>query len=1133
MQNKQIRKRTFFLILMMLALTSFSLFSQQTSVTIGYVTIDHTTENAEHEAALEFLEECEKYEVTPIEISSIGDVDLQKFDALWIHTSDSTMNPSELLSEDGVKNVVEYLEDGGGLLLTLEGMRFLSDLGIESNPPNVHHLEIEKSEIGRYGVHAFRSHPLFEGLHGGAALYKPYINTTLRLLGYFEDTVPEEGNVFAVGHAYIFLYEQMKLGVEHHVGKGKVVSMGGLMYFADELAEREKLSIVMNNAFEYLASDEQLDEVKFWNYKERVASEFSLDEGETKIGEPKAWDNHMDSPTLTKRFGEEEFFDVTSPRMMVMGDEKSGITELWVHPFMALRKYEVALEYRDQIFKLSDYTPRVEVKPEGFVRTYKFRRAYLKEVITVDPNKPVAVVHYEFRGLFAAKMHIVYNTNFRFMWPYSHTVLGSMEYTFSEGLNATAIKNHSGDFGLVTGSNKEIIEKSCEANVQYDFNDSSCITVPTEHFSIGVKHTFAFDQSGNLDFVIAASDESIEKTVEYYKEAIADPEKVYNDNTEYNRAIANEKLSIKSPDGVFNEGYFWSVIGTDRFYVTTPGIGSSLVAGYGTTERGWDGTHEVSGRPGYAWYFGRDAVWSAFAMLDYGDYEKVKEVLKFLQKYQDVSGKILHELATSGIVHYDASDATPLYVILAGYYLRYSGDEEFIKESWDKIEKAMEFCYSTDTDDDGLIENTGVGHGWVEGGHLYGSHTSTHLAMCWSKALEEAVMMGKVIGEDEFIEQWSDDAKDVREQLNTKFWCADSSFYHFGLMEDGSMMSDVSMMAAVPVYFEQTKDEYGKLVVKRINEYDFTTDWGMRILSEHHEKFHPRGYHYGSVWPLFTGWTALAQYDEGWFSPGFTNIMHNLNNYSIWSLGFIEEVLDGSSYRKRGVCSHQCWSGTMIPMPAIEGMLGLKPNAPEKKLTFAPALPADWEFLTLENMRVGDSFITAEMKKEEGIITYEFIPQTGESATLVFKPYLPAGTEITEVLLDGTPVEFETNKTEKFTQLMLDIPVTKKSKLEIKHSGGIEVLPIVHHPKPNYKSVDMKIVDYGLQEGGTYSVITQGTRLGNSTMEIYHEGYEIASVTNGKVLSTANNISKVQVSFDDAEGSKYLTKEVVLTIESK
>ncbi len=89
------------------------------------------------------------------------------------------------------------------------------------------------------------------------------------------------------------------------------------------------------------------------------------------------------------------------------------------------------------------------------------------------------------------------------------------------------------------------------------------------------------------------------------------------------------------------------------------------MSGYFTTARGWNGGHEESGRPGYAWYFGRDTELTGMALSAIGAYHKVREILVTFGKYQAPEGKIYRELTTSGSVHYDASDATPLYVALA------------------------------------------------------------------------------------------------------------------------------------------------------------------------------------------------------------------------------------------------------------------------------------------------------------------------------------------------------------------------------------------------------------------------------------------------------------------------------------
>ena len=182
---------------------------------------------------------------------------------------------------------------------------------------------------------------------------------------------------------------------------------------------------------------------------------------------------------------------------------------------------------------------------------------------------------------------------------------------------------------------------------------------------------------GSFDVIIASSGEGLTKTLKAYLKALSDPVAVFLESQSHADSILQRSLMFDSPESEFNDGYRWALLATDRFQVNTPGVGSSLAAGYATSDKGWDGQHAVSGRPGYGWYFGRDGAWSGFALLHYGDFEKVRLMLETFQRYQDLNGKIFHELSTSGIVHYDAADATPLYIILSGRYLRHSGDSCF------------------------------------------------------------------------------------------------------------------------------------------------------------------------------------------------------------------------------------------------------------------------------------------------------------------------------------------------------------------------------------------------------------------------------------------------------------------------
>jgi len=187
------------------------------------------------------------------------------------------------------------------------------------------------------------------------------------------------------------------------------------------------------------------------------------------------------------------------------------------------------------------------------------------------------------------------------------------------------------------------------------------------------------------------------------------------------------------------------MMATDRLYFETPGVGNGYVAGINVSgsTTGADFIPFDNGRPGFAWYFGRDYLWMSLSLSLTNQWEKSKENFRLLARYQDDSGKIMHELPTSvellGLDRWKsdfpyflaAADSTPLYIVALKRYLDCSGDVEFLQELWPSIEKAFRWLVTTDYDGDGLIDNF-EGHGWVEGGPLaYNQIAKGHTTFIW------------------------------------------------------------------------------------------------------------------------------------------------------------------------------------------------------------------------------------------------------------------------------------------------------------------------------------------------------------------------------------------------------------------
>ena len=152
--------------------------------------------------------------------------------------------------------------------------------------------------------------------------------------------------------------------------------------------------------------------------------------------------------------------------------------------------------------------------------------------------------------------------------------------------------------------------------------------------------------------------------------------------------------------------------------VSNPFLGTGLVAGYRTSGE--------SARPGFAWFFGRDSLWTSLALNASGDFANTRTALEFVSKFQRDDGKIPHEIAqTASLIPwfkdfpygYASADGTPLYIIAMNDYVTQSGDVTFAKEKWQSLWNAYQFLRST-YDAQGFPQNFGIGHGWVEGGPL-------------------------------------------------------------------------------------------------------------------------------------------------------------------------------------------------------------------------------------------------------------------------------------------------------------------------------------------------------------------------------------------------------------------------------
>lgn len=1092
-------------------------------IKIGFITSGSELSKQEFIKAKELLTQPE-FTVSLFDINKAkSEKDIRKYNIIWIHDIDSTAS-EKLYTQLFLKLLKKYISGGGKVFLSMEAFPLVVKLGLESTKPEIKYISAVDEGYGRkLGLHAFREHPVFEGMHGGAYIWNPHKDQNVRQYGFFSTTIPA-GKVIAVDWSYITLKDSLKILLEYNPGKGKVIAAGSYVYLAQDNYNILNMKMFLRNVLNYLHAPGTAREITYWSYTKKNILPCKDILPSISIPGRVAWEKD-DTPALTARFGSDNFFDAAGQRIVLMGKEKGGIDEIWSHPFMALRDYEAGLIFKnkDTVYWLNDQRPEIEVRPGSFTRIYKFRRAFLKEIITSDPENPSAVVRYEYKGLVPVRIITRFKSNFRYMWPYPEEVLGSIYHLWDSASNSYKLRDSTDKFNCFIGFSRkpyQHIEGRLEGFVKADsfFRGRS-----SSEFIFSALQQFDLSYNDYLDIVISSGQSENNDILNSFTQAMNNPRGVHSRAVSYYRKFQNDKLLITSPDEIFNEGYKWALYGTDKFFVSTPGIGKSLVAGYSTTATGWDGNQKVSGRPGYAWYFGRDGQWSGFALLDYGDFEKVKEIIRTYNNFQDLSGKIYHELTTSGVVHYDAADATPLYVVLTGKYLKHTGDLSFIKEIWPNVKKALDYCYSTDTDGDHLIENTNVGHGWVEGGKLYGTHTTLYLAGCWAACLSEASYIADKLGFPDAAGRYKEEALKVSRIIDDRFWNNKTNFYNEGIYKDGSFLEEPTIQVSVPAYFNVLRKERVFPVLDEYAANGFSADWGTRIVSERSSLFNPRGYHYGSVWPLFTGWTSLAEYKWGKYDQGFTHMMSNLKIYKNFALGYVEEVLNGAEYMHSGVCRHQCWSETMVLQPAIEGVLGFSTDALERRITLSPGFPADWDHCLAENIRSGNNKISMIMRRSGDETIYTFRNEGPDKLQVDFNPAFPKRTVIHSASLDGKQLNYKVQDEIQADVFSASFELGKEAQIKIKHSKGIAVIPLQYSPVEGDSSQGFRLISSFIKDS-LFIIKVEGRANNIEYLKIYAPGLEISNIENAEIAGKDREYYILKVKFET--GDKYSRRDI-------
>jgi glycogen debranching enzyme len=849
--------------------------------------------------------------------------------------------------------------------------------------------------------------------------------------------------------------------------------------------------------------------------------------------------------SLERRTHPGAFFDVAGRRAAVFGYEHRGF-EAWIYPLKILEDFRLSfsLEGYPLAVPAEDLLASIEARPEATILTYSHAAFSVRQILFVPVDQPAIVMLLDVRTTLPMRLTASFRPRLRLMWPAG---LMTPFVSWNEKSGVYTIGEESRRFAGVIGSPGA--------------RDLSLMPYQEEPRDVPV--SFAIDvpmaraDSSFIPIVIAGGVKGAEDAAATYEKALGAAADAYATTVAHYRNVAERTARVSTPVGQLDTAFAWAKVGIDKGVVTNPMLGTGLVAGYRTSGE--------SERPGFAWFFGRDSLWTSLASTSIGDFATVRSALEFLEKFQRDDGKIPHEISQSASLipwftdypyAWASADATPLYVIAHADYWRANGDVAFLKAHWNSILKAYRFSAATDTDGNSLIENTGAGHGWVEGGALYPAHEEIYMQGLWLEALRGLGELAEVMNDQALASSVRSTASRVQEAVERVYWLEDRGFYAFATAQPrkaaataepgphrearqkrlnalaaARLVDEDTVLPAVPLWWRTLDERRAQLEIDRLGSGAMATDWGTRLLSNRSELYDPLSYHYGSVWPLFTGWVSMAAYQHGRPHVGYQALMANaLLTYS-GALGYVTELLSGDFNAAFGRSSHhQIWSEAMVVTPLIRGLLGVSVAKAGTSLEFAPLLPADWDRASLANVPAGGGRYDLSLERSRGRMTITVQRQTGGAALreLVIAPAFPLDATVQAVTVDGRAARFELIRRGdvQHARVVVATPAAVV-KMAVQYLEGSDVFAARVAPAPGAENSGLRVLR-STADRGALRLLLEG-RGGRRYTLFVRTPHRLGPAAGVSIREPRGSDVEIEVAFEGAE-TDYVRREVVLPL---
>jgi glycogen debranching enzyme len=808
-----------------------------------------------------------------------------------------------------------------------------------------------------------------------------------------------------------------------------------------------------------------------------------------------------------------EFIDSPGQKAAIFGNE-GGSLESWVYPLKFFKNFHLIFHADQRAMPAETLARTVITRPESTTIVYATDNFSVRETMFTPVKEAGAMIALEVDSFTPLEIEAQFEPDVQIAWPAS---VGGTFFQYKEEQKVFSVGADQRKLFGVFGSPGATVNTG---PYKTNYSSSQIVSLTLAPPITGKK---------NLSIAWALSTEDAKSAMATYSALTVKSADLMRASKKYYEDYLAETTNISVPDRDLQSAYDWSRVAILQGMVESPGLGYGMIAGY---------RESYIYRAGFNWFFGRDSLWTSLALLKEGDFNNVKAVLNFLTKFQREDGKIAHEIAhlaneTDWFKAYPyafaSADATPLYLIVAREYIRSSGDQAWLKENWPHLANAYKFLLSTKK---GGVwpKNHGIGHGWIEGGALLPIETEFYQAGLSIEAMSAISELAKMAEDNDVSSHSRQESDTLRKQLETDFWSAKTGTLALGIDASGKVIDRSTILVTAPLWWPLVSDDKVQKTFDVLASPQITADWGSRMISDEADVYDPSGYHFGAIWPLFTGWAAVANYAYHRPLEGYAQLRDNALLAHAGAPGRVTEVISGTYFEPISVsCPHQIWSSSMVVSPMLRGLFGVDARA-DRTVTLAPHFPATWTSAAISNVHAGAANLSFDYHRNEGALAYVVKNSGTDSAELTLSFAVSLSAKVLRATIDGTLTKLDVQRTSQDQHVALHMHLapgqSRTIVVHVRNDFGLEYVSQL--PARGSESEGLRIAKESWTSS-TASFVMSG--LSGHSYEVRTGGdAHVQSVENAEVIPGEHLL---RVSFPDDPVGKFQTKTVTVHLQTK